>query len=56
MPVDIETEVVQLWAASRVVADSMKSKLPRQPDGLTIPHDPDCVQVAISSYPACHKY
>ena len=37
MPVDIETEVVQLWAASRVVADSMKSKLPRQPDGLTIP-------------------
>ena len=37
MPVDIETEVVQLWAASRVVADTMKSKLPRQPDGLTIP-------------------
>ena len=37
MPVDIETEVVQLWAASRVVADTMKSKLPREPDGLTIP-------------------
>ena len=36
MSVDIETEVVQLWAGSRVIADVLKSKLPTPGESLTI--------------------
>ena len=36
MSVDIETEVVQLWAGSRVIADVLKSKLLTRGESLTI--------------------
>ena len=36
MSVDIETEVVQLWAGSRVIADLLKSKLLARGENLTI--------------------
>ena len=36
MPVDIETEVLQLWAASRVVAEVLRTKLPDDQNSLTV--------------------
>ena len=36
MSVDIEPEVVQLWAGSRVIADVLKSKLLTRGENLTI--------------------
>ena len=36
MSVDIETEVVQLWAAIRVIASVISSKLPSDKGGLTL--------------------
>ena len=36
MPVDIETELVQLWAGSRSIAGLLRSKLPAHENRLTI--------------------
>ena len=37
MPVDIDTEIAQMWAGSRIIADVLKDKLPSTSQSVTIP-------------------